>query len=192
MDMVVNKTKYNKRTFAGLKDMTKSVFATGGDMKSQFSFFHRGQMYLSNDYGDLSYADNYGRYIDAVKQMKEECVRAPDIVAYDLHPGYFSSHCIALFPQAKHIGIQHHHAHIAGLLAATDTKDPIIGVSFDGTGYGSDGHVWGGEFLVVSPLQWSRDGHLRYMKMPGGEMAVREPWRMAFSILYEAFGDTIF
>lgn len=179
-------------TLNGINNDPRCIFACGADIKNRFSFTRNGRIYLSGDNGDLADADNFSRYMDSVRKIKAELDMSPEIIAHDLHPLYFSSRAESIFNSARRIGVQHHHAHIASVLARSGTEEPVIGVSFDGTGYGLDGNIWGGEFLVVSQRKWHRCGHLKYIKMPGGEKAVREPWRMAFTLLYDCRGEKIF
>lgn len=168
-----------------------AIFACGADMKNRFSFFKDGQIYLSYNNGDLADYSNFARFLASIKEMKEELGVFPDVVAYDLHPGYYSSRARDIFSTAESFGVQHHHAHIAGVMAQ-NKHEKVIGVSFDGTGYGLDGNIWGGEFLLVGRKECIRRGHLGYMKMPGADMAVRHPWRMAFSLLYGCLGDKVY
>jgi hydrogenase maturation protein HypF len=123
-------------------------------------------------------------------------------VACDLHPGYFStrfaenytlsaSHYPLYAIRSTLIKVQHHEAHIASAIVDNDIKGDVIGVAFDGTGYGSDGNIWGGEFFVGSLKGFKRTAHLEYIPMPGGEKAIKEPWRMAVSYLYRAFGNKL-
>lgn len=168
------------------------IFSCGADVKNRFCFYRDGRLHLSGDNGDLSDPDNFARYLNSIRELGSRLGISPGLIAHDLHPDYLSSKACALFPGARTVGVQHHYAHIASVLAATDMHDTVIGVAFDGTGYGTDGAIWGGEFLIVAPDGWQRFGHLKYMKMPGGEQAVREPWRMAFSLLYDQFGDSVF
>lgn len=114
-------------------------------------------------------------------------------LACDLHPQYVTTAVAEkLAPDPdKIVRVQHHHAHIASVMAERGLGREVIGLAFDGTGYGSDGAVWGMEFLIASPLDYRRAGHLAYAPMPGGDMAVREPYRMAISHLYRSFGNTL-
>jgi len=170
-----------------------SVFACGSDVKNRFSFFQEGEFCFSPDNGDLADPDNYSRYIQAIKNISAEQGFSPDIIAYDLHPGYFSSKIDNLFPgNSLKIAVQHHHAHIASVLCREKYDQSVIGISFDGTGYGLDGNLWGGEFLLVSPKQCERKAHFDYLGMPGGEKAILEPWRMAFSLAYSCLGEEVF
>ena len=108
----------------------------------------------------------------------------PQIVVHDLHPGYLSTDWAKQWATERNlrlIAVQHHHAHIAACMAEHALNGPVIGLSLDGTGYGTDGRIWGGEVLICSLDGFERFAHLDYVPMPGGEAAIREPWRMAFS-----------
>jgi hydrogenase maturation protein HypF len=113
----------------------------------------------------------------------------PRAVAYDLHPRYISTQFALELPLEPKIGVQHHHAHIASCMAENHLRGKVIGVAFDGTGYGTDGKIWGGEFLVADLAEFERRAHLRYVPLPGGDAAVRHPWRVALSYLRDAFGN---
>jgi hydrogenase maturation protein HypF len=112
----------------------------------------------------------------------------PQAIAYDLHPRYMSTHFAQQLPIAKKIGVQHHHAHVASCMAENHLKGKVLGVAFDGTGYGTDGKIWGGEFLVADFAGFERAAHLRYVPLPGGDAAIRQPWRIALSYLRDTFG----
>jgi hydrogenase maturation protein HypF len=170
-----------------------TVFACGAEIKNRFSFYKDGKFYFSDDNGNLENPDNFKRYLYEIKKMSGELGFIPDIIVHDLHPQYYSTKVEGISPpDIPRIGVQHHHAHIASVLAKSNQKKTVLGVSFDGTGYGMDGHLWGGEFLVVSPKGFNRAAHFEYMKMPGGEKAVYEPWRMIFSLLYDLYRDELF
>ena len=165
----------------------KTILALGADMKNKFLVANGKTLSFGPDIGDLSDAGNHEFFkrelCRAVKKLK------PDVIACDLHPGYFSSqfakeHSLQLKAYSLQ-PVQHHHAHIASVVEEHSLKGPVIGVSFDGTGFGTDGNMWGGEFLLVGKKGVKRLAHLKYYKMPGGEKAVSEPWRMALSILGE-------
>src|SRR5207302_2970919 len=113
----------------------------------------------------------------------------PEILAHDLHPDYATSRYArerAAQDGSELLSVQHHHAHMASCMAEHGLAEPVLGVSFDGTGYGTDGAVWGGEFLVGDYRSFRRAAHLRYVGMPGGDQAIREPWRMAAAHLADA------
>ena len=107
----------------------------------------------------------------------------PEVVAHDLHPEYLSTKYALDLPDVELIGVQHHHAHIASCLADNGAAGPVIGVAFDGLGYGSDGTLWGGEFLLADLTGFQRLAHLVPVPMPGGAAAIRQPWRMAAAYL---------
>lgn len=176
----------------GIKHNSRTLLACGADVKNRFSFCKEGKLYLSSDNGNLAQTLNYNRYLAAVEAMSRSYGLSPDFIVVDKHPSYFSSGAAALFPEARRIEVQHHHAHVAGILAYQPQRIPVIGVSFDGTGYGDDGALWGGEFFVVSDTAALRKAHFEYLPMPGGEKAVYEPWRMAFSLAYTYLGERIF
>lgn len=163
----------------------KTIFAAGSDIKNRFLFAKGKEIYPGPDIGDLNDADNYEKFTKAAARLSKKTGMC-DIAACDLHPGYFSSK----FTEARgkgrrHLRIQHHHAHVASVILEHALTKPVIGVCFDGTGYGADGHIWGGEFLVVDKKGFERAAHLKYRKMPGGDRVVAEPWRMALSVLGE-------
>ena len=158
------------------------------DIKSRFCILKDGELKLSRDFGDLSDLNNFHRFKRAVSKIKTQ----PDIISFDMHPDYFSSQAADLFNGVKKVAVQHHHAHVAALLPDNDIKKPVIGVAFDGTGFGSDGNLWGGEFMIADKAGFKRAVHFKYLRMPGGEVAVREPWRMAFSLLYDCLGKDVF
>lgn len=164
----------------------KTILALGADIKSRFCVYQNSLLRESCEFGDLSIADNFARFSSAVGKIH------PDIVAYDMHPGYFSTRIATALRAPHKLAVQHHHAHIGSVLIKSSVTHPVIGIAFDGTGYGTDGAIWGGEFFVVDNNQFKRVAHLCYAKMPGAERVIREPWRMALSLLYECFGDDIF
>ena len=160
----------------------KTILALGADIKSRFLVGKGKDIHYGPVVDDLSVAENYEFFkkeiCKAIKRFK------PAIIACDLHPGYLSSE----FGKSCNIKlqpIQHHHAHIGSVMFEHNLKEPVLGVSFDGTGYGSDGKMWGGEFLLVDKKGFKRLAHLKYRMMPGGDKVVHEPWRMALSILRE-------
>src|SRR5208282_4123269 len=112
----------------------------------------------------------------------------PRIVAYDLHPDYLATRWARKQPGMQSVGVQHHHAHIASCMAENDLEGRVIGFALDGTGYGTDGCIWGGEVLLADYGGFERAAHLAYVPLPGGEAAIREPWRMAESYLTRHFG----
>ncbi|MCX5665703.1 MAG: hypothetical protein NT036_01445 [Candidatus Omnitrophica bacterium] len=180
----------------------KPILACGADMKGAFALAEGRNAYLFEGFGDLSDLDNFTRYEKAVKAAEKKLNIRPQIVVCDLHPNYFSTQfaenrVLAYFSgtkKARKIGavpfrVQHHEAHIASTIVDNNIKGPVLGVAFDGTGYGTDGNIWGGEFFTGNFKGFKRVAHLDYIPMPGGEVCIKEPWRMAASYLYSAFGS---
>ena len=159
--------------------MKKIVFATGADIKNRFLLARGSSLRFGPDIGDLSEAGNYELF---KKEAQKLLKKKPDAILCDLHPGYFSTK-FARENYKNVLPVQHHHAHIASVMYEHGLKGPVIGVSFDGTGYGTDGNIWGGEFLVSRGSAFERAGYLKYRMMPGGDKCAREPWRMVLSIL---------
>lgn len=169
------------------------ILACGADLKGAFALAKGREAYLFDGFGDLSDLNNFTRYEKAVKAAQEKLKIRPKIVACDLHPGYFSTQFAQNYKlRTTDCGlwtIQHHEAHIASAIVDNDIKGEVLGVAFDGTGYGSDGNIWGGEFFMGGIKNLKRIAHLDYIPMPGGEACVKEPWRMAASYLYSALGN---
>jgi len=164
-----------------------TVLAAGSDIKSQFLISHRNRFVFGPIIGDLSDSQNYERYQKAVKRIFRKLGTTPDIIAHDFHPGYFTTQFARTYADrlksCRPIPVQHHQAHIASVIAEYKIKKDVIGVSFDGTGWGADGNIWGGEFFLCRRKQFERVGHLQYIKMPGGDKCVHEPWRIMLSLL---------
>ncbi len=159
------------------------VLACGGDSKSVFAITRGRDAFLSPHIGDLDEYRSYRFYEESVADLERLLDVAPSIVVCDLHPDYVSSRYARRRPDARVMEVQHHHAHMAAVLAEHGRTAPAIGVSLDGTGYGPDGTAWGGEFLVGDLREYRRAAHFKPYRMPGGEEAVREPDRMALSLL---------
>ncbi len=163
----------------------KNILALGADVKNKFLFASQKGLCFGPEIGDLSYAENYELF--ERKALKVAGKNKPFLIACDLHPDYFSTKFAEAFAFTRPTGglyrIQHHHAHIASVMLEHGLEKSVIGVSFDGTGFGADGNIWGGEFLLVGKKGFSRLAHLKYNKMPGGEKVVSEPWRMALGVL---------
>ena len=169
-----------------------AILACGADLKGAFALAKGDKAFLFDGFGDLAQLDNFERYEKAVKASIAKTGIRPKIVACDLHPGYFSTRFAEnLQPSTsnlQHCKVQHHEAHIASAITEHSIKGDVIGVAFDGTGFGVDGNIWGGEFFVGNVRKLKRIAHLEYTPMPGGEAAIHEPWRMAASHLYRCLG----
>ncbi|WP_094603771.1 Carbamoyltransferase HypF [Sporomusa silvacetica DSM 10669] len=164
------------------------VLAVGGELKNTFCLTRGKQAFLSAHIGDLENLPTYQSYVEAIEHMQKLLAVTPMVVACDLHPEYLSTK-YAQTVGLPTVAVQHHHAHIAAVMAEHHLAGPVIGLAFDGTGYGPDGTLWGGEFLVADMRQYRRAGHLSYLPLPGGAQAVRQPWRIAICLLKELYGE---
>lgn len=165
------------------------VLALGGEMKGAICLTRQGQLVLGRHLGELTHRATQKHLRNEVKLMTALLGVNPAIVAHDLHPDYFTSRFAVEF-DIETVAVQHHHAHLASCLAEHDVSPDtsVIGVIFDGTGYGPDGKIWGGELLVGSYGSFERVGHLRPVALPGGDAAIRSPFRTALAYLLDAFG----
>jgi hydrogenase maturation protein HypF len=168
------------------------TLALGGALKATFALGRGREAILSHHLGDLGAYETYRAYSDSITHYERLFGFMPETIVHDLHPEYPSTGYARLRAGReglKRLAIQHHHAHLASCMAENGLEGQVIGVTFDGTGYGTDGEVWGGEFLVGDYRTFRRMGHFEYVPMPGGEAAIREPWRMAAAYLAHAGVD---
>ena len=170
---------------------SRSVLACGAELKNTFCVAKGQHAFISHHLGDLENYEALRSFIEGIAHFQRLFDVRPEIVAYDLHPEYLSTKWALEQEGIELCGVQHHHAHVASCLADNGETGPVIGVAFDGLGYGTDGTMWGGEFLVADLRGFVRAGHLRVLPMPGGVAAVREPWRMAAVYLDAIFGDNM-
>lgn len=165
------------------------VLAFGAQQKNTLCLTKDGYGLLSQHLGDLENYETVQFFEQTMERMKRLFHVRPSVVVHDLHPAYLSTQLARKMPAERRIGVQHHHAHIAACMAEHGLDGEVIGVAWDGTGYGTDGTIWGGEFLVAGFESFTRAGCLRPVLLAGGDAAVREPWRVARSYLLDAFGD---
>ena len=163
------------------------LLACGAELKNTFCLTKDRYAILSQHIGDVDNYETLEFFQETLGNQKKLFRVEPRAVAHDLHPLYLTSRFAAELG-LPNVGVQHHHAHIASCMAENGLRDKVIGVAFDGTGYGSDGQIWGGEFVVADFAGFERRAHFRYVPLPGGDAAVRQPWRPALSWLREAFG----
>jgi hydrogenase maturation protein HypF len=165
----------------------RPVLACGAELKNTFCLAKERHAFVSHHIGDLENAETLCSFTEGIGHFKRLFGIEPQVVAHDLHPEYLSTKYALDLDDVRLTGVQHHHAHIASCLADNGAAGPVIGVAFDGTGYGTDGTIWGGEFLIADLADFQRVGHLAPLPMPGGAAAIRQPWRMAAAYLDSAF-----
>ncbi len=160
----------------------------GGGFKSTFCLARGNLAFISQHIGDLFNLESYDFYVESLNHHKQVFDIEPELVVRDKHPDYMSSH----FAESLDIPVytaQHHHAHAVAVMAEHNIAEQVIAIVLDGTGYGTDGTIWGGEILLSNLQSFKRLGHLQYLPLPGGDKAAEQPWRMAFSALYQAYGN---
>ncbi len=168
----------------------EGIFAAGAELVNCFCIGKGKQAIMSQHIGDLKNLETLDFYSESVERFKRLFRFKPELVVCDMHPDYLSTR------YAKDLGIplietQHHHAHIASCMAENKLDEDVIGVSFDGTGYGEDGHIWGGEFFVCNLNKYQRVSHFEYIPQPGGDLVTKHPWRMMLAYLHHYFGSEI-
>ncbi|HNW88820.1 MAG TPA: carbamoyltransferase HypF [Bacteroidales bacterium] len=174
-----------------LKQNTDGILAAGAELTNCFAIGRGNKAILSQHIGDLKNLETYEFYCESIDRFKRLFLFKPELVVCDLHPDYLSSR-YATNTGLPLVKVQHHHAHIASCIAEHHIEGKVIGVSFDGTGYGDDGHIWGGEFFVCDLNEYKRVTHFDYVPMPGGDKVTDEPWRMAVSYLYKIYQKDFF
>jgi hydrogenase maturation protein HypF len=167
----------------------RPVLACGAELKNTFCLARGRHAFVSHHIGDLENYETHRSFTDGIAHFRRLFDITPEVVAHDLHPEYLSTKYAMGLDGVDLVGVQHHHAHIASCLADNGATGPVIGVALDGLGYGTDGTIWGGEFLLADLTGHRRLAHLDPVPMPGGTAAVREPWRMAASHLAAAFPE---
>lgn len=166
--------------------LSTSILATGGHLKNTVAILRGNQVFISQHIGDLSNFEALRAFYQVIDSLKGLYNFEPKIIVCDAHPDYLSSQ----FAQSQCcpvVKVQHHYAHVLSCMAENEITAPVLGVAWDGTGYGKDGTIWGGEFLLITDNSYQRVAHFRPFKLPGGHQAVKEPRRVALGILYEVF-----
>jgi hydrogenase maturation protein HypF len=168
------------------------VLACGAELKNTFCLTKDNYAFVSQHIGDLENLETMEHFEATLELYKKLFCIQPEIVAYDMHPEYLSTkYARSLGDKHKElrlVPVQHHHAHIVSCMVENGVEDKVIGVSFDGTGYGTDGSIWGGEFLIADYKGFDRVGHLEYVPLPGGTIAIERPYRMAISYVLTLLG----
>ncbi len=168
-----------------------AVLAVGAELKNTVCLTLEDRAYLSQHIGDLKNLEVYGSLARTVEHLQGLFEVTPSIIAHDLHPDYYSTRYAEGREGVRLVPVQHHHAHLASCMAEHRLEGEVLGLIFDGIGYGSDGKIWGGEFLAGGYGGCRRLGHFAYAPMPGGDAATKEPFRMALGYLWRAFGSAL-
>jgi len=175
-------------------DTASPVLAVGAHLKNTVALAIGPQVFLSQHIGDLETVESYEAFLRVIRDFERLYEAEPRLVASDGHPDYlstqFAKSLVAQKAGPRGVSVQHHAAHVLACLAENELAPPALGVSWDGTGHGLDGTVWGGEFFLVTETVCRRLAHFRQFRLPGGAQAVREPRRAAFGMLYELFGHS--
>jgi len=170
----------------------KPVLACGAEINNTFCLTRGEHAFLSQHIGDMENLETLEHFENTIELYKRLFRLQPECIAYDMHPEYLSTKYAKAAAESTDITlvpVQHHHAHITSCLVDNGLQEPVIGVAFDGTGFGSDGHIWGGEFLLADYRGFERLGHLQYVPLPGGAAAIERPYRMAISYLFHLLGE---
>ena len=170
-------------------DFPAPLLACGGHFKNTFCLGKGRQAFISHHIGDLENLETLTSFREGIEHFQRLFDIHPEVVAYDLHPEYLATKYALDTTIPQKIGVQHHHAHIASVLAEHGLQEPVIGIAADGTGYGTDGAVWGCEIMKADLLGFERLAHLDYKPLPGGVQAIHQPWRMAAVNLARTYGD---
>jgi hydrogenase maturation protein HypF len=170
-----------------LRKEAPSVLAVGGELKNTICLLKGDRAFLSQHVGDLENMETMEFFEECIDHLTRILEIEPVAIAHDLHPDYLSTQWAKEQEDIPLIAVQHHHAHIAACLTENGRDEKVIGLSLDGTGYGDDGCIWGGEVLVSDLVSYGRAAHFDYRPMPGGAVAIKEPWRMGVAYLYEIF-----
>jgi hydrogenase maturation protein HypF len=170
---------------------TDGIIGTGAELVNCFAVGRGKDVILSQHMGDLKNMETYDFYTQTLQKFKHTFRVTPKIIVCDKHPNYLSTR----FAQESGLPVaevQHHHAHIASCMAENDIHQQVIGIVMDGTGYGDDGNIWGGEIMISDISSYQRCFHFHYVPIPGGDAAIKEPWRTGLAYLYKSFGDALY
>jgi hydrogenase maturation protein HypF len=169
--------------------LPRPVLGCGAELKNTFCLGKGDRAFVSHHIGDLENYETFRSFTEGIAHFRRLFDVNPQVVAHDLHPEYLSTKWALECEGVELVAVQHHHAHIASCLADNGEEGPVIGVAFDGTGYGADGTIWGGEFLIADLAGFSRAGFLAPVPLPGSAAAIRQPWRMAAAYLAAAYPE---
>ncbi len=188
--MLIRRSRgYVPRPLRLRRPLSAPILACGAHLKNTFCIAFRDQAFLGPHIGDLETLEAVDAFRAAVDRMERFLGVKPEIVAHDLHPEYQSTIYARSRSEVTKVAVQHHHAHVASAMAEYGLEGNVLGVAFDGTGYGGDGTAWGGEILLARGAEFERLATLRPIALPGGDLAIREIWRLALALLDDAFGQ---
>lgn len=168
---------------------SRPVLAVGSEMKNTFCLTRGTEAYLSQHWGDLNHYHNYLNFLNGIERFQNMLDVKPEVIVYDLHPEYQATRWAKKQTGVKLIGVQHHHAHMVSVMAEHALQGEVLGLICDGTGWGTDGTIWGGEILKGDCRNFERLGHLKYLPLVGGDLSSKRPYRMALIYLYSALGS---
>lgn len=165
---------------------THDILACGAQQKNTFCLVKGSKAFMSQHIGDLENLETLEHFEESLTTFRRLFKVEPRLVAHDMHPDYLSTHFAQEYRETSvlRVGVQHHHAHVVSAMVEHGLREPVIGVAYDGTGYGSDGAIWGGEILLADWSSFRRVAHLRYAPMIGGEAAIKKPYRMAAGYIW--------
>jgi len=175
------------RPFYLSRPVARPVLACGAHLKNTFCIAMGDTAYFGPHIGDLETVATLDFFEEAIERMQTILSVRPEIVAHDLHPGYWSTRYASSRKEVTLVGVQHHHAHVVSLMAEHGMTGPVLGVAYDGTGFGEDGTSWGGEFLLCSAERYERLATFRPIRLAGGDLAMREVWRIGYALLHDAY-----
>lgn len=186
---IIRRSRGYAPSYIDLPYSVKPSLATGPYLKNTFTLANRCEAYISPHIGDLDNIETLKFFDEMVKKYKRWFRIEPEMIIHDLHPDYLSTK-IAKKMKGKKIAVQHHIAHVVSCLGEHGVLDKAIGIAFDGTGFGTDGKIWGGEFFIGDLGDQKRVGHLEYLPLPGGEASIMKPYRIALAYLYKLLGSS--
>jgi hydrogenase maturation protein HypF len=172
-----------------VKSQGPPILAVGGELKNSICLLKYNKAILSQHIGDLENLEAYNFFKKTIEHLQTIFDTKPELIVYDMHPQYFSTQWALKQNNIKTLPVQHHHAHLAACMAENQLKNPVIGLVMDGTGYGADKTIWGGEILIGNYKEFKRFAHFEKMSLPGGDTAIKSPWRTAVSYLNKTFPD---
>jgi hydrogenase maturation protein HypF len=190
--MVTRRSRgYVPRSLPVARGFSRPVLGCGGLLKNTFCLAAGTEAWLGPHIGDLQHLSAFNAYTAAVGRMERFLDIRPEVIAYDMHPDYVSTHYARQRPEAVKVAVQHHHAHIVSAMVEHAIDGPAIGIAYDGTGFGTDGTMWGGEVLVATAADFHRAATFRPLRLIGGDRAIEMPWRQALALVDDAFDGAI-